>query len=85
MNSTESKRLPELTLISIGNEYKVYSVTGDIDDKMLPHISTEEAVIIILDGNAMLEIKNMQNHLKEGAVFIIPAKAIHSLEIKSKF
>ena len=49
---------------------------------MPSHLSTKEAVIIILKGEAVIKLTNKEIHLKINESAIIPAKEPHILIIK---
>ena len=86
MNLNRTKEtLPQLNLLTKGKQHKVYQVTGEAEMIMPLHISTKEAVVIIQDGEAILEINNTINHLKMNDVFVIPAGVSHSLTIGERF
>lgn len=76
---------PQLIQLTNGEKYKAYQVTGYAGMIMPQHISTKEAVVIIQEGKADLEINNSINHLKMNDVFVIPAGVHHSLAIKDRF
>lgn len=76
---------PNLKIAKTGKTFKVFEVTGDSDCVMPPHLSTKEAVLIVQEGDAMLEIEGQINYLTKNDVFVIPAGAVHTLSIKNKF
>lgn len=78
-------KTPDLKISKKGTTYKVLEVSGDEGAMMPAHLSTKEAVVIIQEGEADLEINNSINHLKMNDVFVIPAGVHHSLVIKDKF
>lgn len=76
---------PVLKIVKTGKKFKIYEVTGDSDCVMSPHLSTKEAVIIVQEGGAILEIEGKINYLTKNDVFVIPFAAVHILSIKNKF
>ena len=70
---------PEVTLHKKGVVFKILQVTGEKDMQMPKHISTKEAVIVIEEGNAIIEIASKERLLKKGDSMIIPATVPHSL------
>lgn len=84
MNDIKIKT-PNLRVAKTGKAYKVLEVTGDADCLMPPHLSTKEAVVIVQEGDAMLEIDGGINYLTKNDVFVIPAATVHTLSIKNKF
>lgn len=78
-------KTPDLKLSKKGKSFKVLEVSGDEGAMMPPHLSTKEAVVIVQEGEAVLEIDNGINYFTKNDVFIIPAATVHSLSIKNKF
>lgn len=76
---------PELTLVKKGDQFKILQVTGEKDAQMPKHLSTEEAIIIVEEGNAIIEIYAKEHLLKKNDSLIIPAGVPHSLLIKTSF
>ena len=72
---------PEVTLLKKGAVFKILQVTDEKDMQMPKHISTKEAVIVIAEGNAIIEIASVEHLLKKGDSMIIPAAVPHSLLI----
>lgn len=76
---------PEMSILQIGNKFKVLKVTGVKGAEMPSHFSTKEAVIIVLQGEAILSLSAKQIHLKTNDSAIIPANEAHTLQIKEAF
>lgn len=85
MESVKEKTLPQLVLLDNKEQHKVYQVTGGAGISMPEHISTKEAVVIIQEGEVVLNIQNQNYYLKQNDVFIIPAGVQHSLSIEKDF
>lgn len=82
---TQIENLPDLKLLLKGEQYKVYQVSGQKGMRMPQHISTHEAILIVLAGSARLDINNTSQNLIQGDVFVIPGCVMHSLTIEDKF
>ena len=82
---TQIENIPDLKLLRKGKQYKVYQVSGLNGMRMPQHISTHEAILIVLEGSAKLEIDNTIQNLNQGDVFVIPGCVVHSLTILEKF
>jgi len=76
---------PQLTHLALGDTFKVLQIDGNAGMKMPLHHSTQEAVIIVQKGEALLKILDEDYILKAGDTFIIPAKKEHTLTIITKF
>ena len=76
---------PNLKISKTGKTFKIFEVTGDSDCVMPPHLSTKEAVLVVQEGDTMIEIEGRINYLTQNDVFVIPAGAVHTLSIKNKF
>lgn len=72
---------PELTPLTMGSVFKVLQVEGSTGMKMPPHHSTQEAVLVVQKGEALLQMPDGEHLLKAGDSFIVPAKKEHSLTI----
>jgi quercetin dioxygenase-like cupin family protein len=81
----EKLNKPELVKLSTGESLKVLQVTGQEGMLMPLHHSTGEAVVIVLEGSAVLKIDENEHLLQEGGAFIIPANQNHSLTLHAKF
>lgn len=73
---------PEMSIAQKGERFKVLKVTGIKGMQMPSHFSTKEAVIIVLQGEAILNLTEKQIHLKANDSAIIPANEPHTLLIK---
>ena len=72
---------PEMRVFQTGDKFKVLKVKGLKGAVMPSHFSTKEAVIIVLEGEAILNLSEKQIHLKAKDSAIIPANEIHTLQI----
>lgn len=79
------KNNPERRPLKLGNVFKVLQVTGNTGMKMLEHISTKEAVIIVQKGTAILKMKGVNHELKLNESFIVPKGIKHELQITENF
>ena len=52
---------------------------------MPPHYATQEAVVIVQQGTALLSLLHKEHTLTKGDHFIIPARVSHSLMLKTDF
>lgn len=76
---------PQLTQLQIGTLFKTMKVTGQAGTLMPPHLSTGEAIIIVLEGEAFLKMPDAEHVLGIGSCFIIPAGKEHTLQIIKDF
>jgi quercetin dioxygenase-like cupin family protein len=76
---------PEMAKLTSGESFKVLQVTGQEGMLMPLHHSTSEAVVIVLEGSAVLIIDENEHLLQEGGAFIIPANQNHCLTLHSRF
>lgn len=81
----DTHKKPEMSLSQIGSKFKVLKVTGEKGMQMPSHFSTKEAVIVVLQGEAILNLMDKKIHLKPHESAIIPAGEPHTLELKSTF
>lgn len=77
--------LPEMIPLKNGESLKIFQINAKARMKMPMHYSTKEAVVIILEGHALLKIDKIKHILQKGTVFIIPAQQNHTLSVKTKF
>jgi quercetin dioxygenase-like cupin family protein len=83
--TTVEDNLPKLITLLSGTSLKVLEVTGREGLQMPLHYSTKEAVIMVQEGSALLNLDEQEYLLKSGDAFIIPALENHTLSIKSDF
>lgn len=76
---------PEMKPLKVGNAFKVLQITGKSGMKMPLHHTTQEAVVIVQEGSAVLSMPDKEYTLEKGDNFIIPANVDHSLSLKTDF
>ena len=81
----ETLTKPEMVVRQVGDKYKILNVSGAEGAQMPLHITTKEAVIIVLQGEAILKLQNREIHLRTNDSAIIPAQAPHTLQIEKDF
>jgi quercetin dioxygenase-like cupin family protein len=81
----EALNKPNIALLQKSVSYKVLGVTGTKGMLMPDHCSTQEAIITVQKGDAVLTIGESIHQLGQGDFYIIPAGQIHSLLLKSEF
>jgi len=79
------ENLPQMITLHNGRSHKVLQVTGSEGMSMPEHISTKEAVVIILKGSAVLTMKGNDYPLREHESIIIPGGEKHTLRIIKDF
>ena len=72
---------PELPPLALGNIFKVLQVEGLTGMKIPPHHSTQEAILVVQKGEALLQMPDGEHLLKAGNSFIAPTKKEHSLTV----
>ena len=77
--------MPKLSILQMGETFKVYEVIGKAGMKMPKHYSTKEAVILVKEGSARLQISEDEHILSKGSTFVIPAGKSHFLELLADF
>jgi quercetin dioxygenase-like cupin family protein len=81
----ENSNKPEMTPINNGETFKTLNITAKAGMQMPLHHSTKEAVIVVLKGEATLQMPDKQHTLLQNTTFIIPAMVEHSLKINKDF
>ena len=76
---------PQLTHLDMGESFKTLQVKGLAGMVMPTHHSTKEAVIIVQEGKALLQMPQTVHVLREGSTIIIPAGVEHKLDILEAF
>lgn|SRR5690554_5593608 len=76
---------PELVPLKAGDSFKVLRITGKAGMVMPLHRSTQEVVIIVQEGIALLTMHDKEYKLEKGDSFIIPASENHSLLLETDF
>lgn len=85
MNIIESIDKPEMTLLQMGSRFKTLNITAKAGMVMPWHHSTQEAVVVVLKGEAILIMPEIEHKLSQGDTFIIPQVVSHSLKINTDF
>ena len=80
-----TQNIPTLETLKTGDSFKIHEVTGQAGMVMPLHYSTREAVVIVLEGSAMLHIDEQKVRLERNDSYIIPARKNHSLLLETKF
>src|SRR5665647_3024267 len=81
----EISNKPGLVSLKTGASFKILKVTGQSGMQMPLHYSTKEAVLIVQEGSALLNIDEKEHLLQTGDSFIIPARQSHYLSLKNEF
>ncbi len=81
--NTQNK--PELKPLKTGKTVKVVQISGKAGTMMPWHHTTQEAVVIVQQGSAILSMSDKEYALEKGDNFIIPANVGHSLSLKTDF
>ena len=81
----ETLNKPELIPLDMGKSFKTLQVKGLAGMVMPPHHSTKEAIIVVQQGKALLQMPKSDHVLNEGSTFIIPAGVDHKLDILENF
>jgi quercetin dioxygenase-like cupin family protein len=81
----ETTNKPEMTLLKNGKMLKTFNITAKAGMEMPLHHSTKEAVIVVLKGEAVIEMPDKQHTLSKDTSFIVPAMVQHSLKIITDF
>jgi len=76
---------PEMKLLQQGKKLKLYKISGKKGMQLPPHHSTNEVIVIIQSGEAILTIEKNNTVLKDSDSVIIPAGKTHSIFIQSDF
>lgn len=76
---------PELSLLTAGASLKTLQVSALAGMFMPLHHSTQETVIVVQEGKAVLNMPTAQHILEKGTALIIPARVDHSLQIEQDF
>lgn len=77
--------IPKLTTIKTGTSFKVHEVTGKAGMAMPMHFSTQEAVVIVQEGRAILNIDDQKVRMERNNSYIIPARKEHCLLLETEF
>lgn len=85
MTHTDDSAKPQMTPYDNGEVFKTLKVTAKAGMKMPSHHATNEAVIVVNTGEALLKISNETHKLIAGTSFTIPAGMAHSLEVIKDF
>lgn len=81
----ETLTRPEMRILKTGKQFKILKVTGLKGMVMPSHFSSKEAVVIVLKGEAILKLAEMEIHIKANQPAIIPAGELHTLFIQEDF
>ena len=75
---------PKIALLDKGETFKTLQISGDDNMFMPKHISTEEAIVILLEGSAIIEMDENEYLLRAKDSLIIPAGQVHSFLVITK-
>jgi len=76
---------PEFAQQQMGNKLKVVGIKGMAGTRMPHYYCTNEVVIVVKEGLALLTMPDSEYLLDKGGSFIIPAEKEHTLKIKKDF
>lgn len=81
--NTQNK--PEMKPLQTGSTVKTVQISGKAGMVLPTHRSTQEAVVIVQEGTAVLSMPYKEYTLEKGDNFIIPANVDHHLSLKTDF
>ena len=76
---------PQISILLTGDSFKVLQVRASAGMLMPEHFCTQEAVILVQKGSAILAMGGSEYPLKRDQSFIIPAGKRHTLRIVEDF
>src|SRR5690606_38725849 len=76
---------PQLIPLDRGESLKTLQIKGLAGMVMHPHHSTKEAIIVVQQGKALLQMPKSEHVLNVGSTFTIPAGVEHKLDILEDF
>ena len=74
-----------MTILRTGNLFKILQVTGSAGMRMPEHYCTQEAIIIVQLGSAILTMNGIEYALQQDQPFIIPGGENHTLRLTENF
>jgi|SRR5699024_10195049 len=81
----ETINRPEMLLLEKGENFKILQVRAKAGMVMPQHHTTEEAVICVQEGEALLKMADGDHLMKKGVAKIIGAGEDHTLEVNKDF
>lgn len=76
---------PELTHLQVGKNLKILQIKALSGMDMPMHHSTKEALIVVIEGEAILKTKDAAYSLGKGSSMVIPEGLEHSLTVLKEF
>lgn len=76
---------PTITLLAKGEKFQAKQMEAKAGDLLPRHLANIESVLIILEGECMLNLKGADHHLRKGDSFIVPPKIEHQIRAVTDF
>ena len=76
---------PKLVPVHTGEQLKVLEITALAGAEMPLHHATSDAVVVVLEGEAKLQISDEVIVLSKGMSFLIPNRKEHALQVTQDF
>lgn len=77
----ETQAKPEMRPLQVGEQFKMLEVTAVAGAFMPVHYCTSEAIVMVREGTATLEMEGGNTELAPGSSILIPAGKPHSLRV----
>ena len=81
----ETQAKPELKPLQLGEQFKMLEVTAVAGAFMPLHHCTSEAIVMVREGTATLEMDGGNTELAPGSSILIPAGRPHALRVGQPF
>lgn len=76
---------PKVELLARGTKFHAKQMEAKSGELLPKHIATIESVLIVLEGECVLELDGKEHVLKQGDSFIVPPDIEHQIKVIQDF
>lgn len=76
---------PKVELLARGTQFHAKQMEAKSGELLPKHIATIESVLIVLEGECVLELEDKEHVLKRGDSFIVPPEIEHQISVVQDF
>lgn|SRR5690554_4482101 len=76
---------PKVMLLAKGNEISIKQMEAKAESLLPKHTATTESVLVVLEGECVLNLAGNEHILREGDSFLVPAVLVHQIRVIKNF
>jgi|SRR5690554_7955786 len=76
---------PNVKLLAKGDKFNAKQMGAKAGELLPKHIASIESVVVVMEGECILNIDGTEHALKQGDCFVVPPKIVHQIRAVEDF